>query len=473
MHRNPNRVKFISIVVFIAMIIPLGFFAAFLLYGLSFQESSPWRNTIIITSSFCFVVAGLPLLLSTENKIRVLLVYYSLAGTLFASNVAIDIYKSVKRAEWREEIKLRSVKMTSESKLDVILRLRKDGINAYPYVFPLHFQSVYMNQKEKTILPLSGISNSTIVAHQEGNSEWMVIKNDRFGFNNPDSAYEESGDRVLVVGDSYAAGFTLPQGKGVAGVLRGKGYSAINMGYAGNGPLRELATLMEYGSFVKPKSIVWMWCDGNDFDNLGDEFKVPLLVKYLESDFSQGLINKQSDIDSIGKSFAENQIKKQRLLYHSPKLTKENTPKLTSIRWKINRFLQPSKFPVTMDNIITLFHIRDLFGLTGNVSHSKPLKPILQKAKKIASRLGAKLYFVYIPSSEYIDSGIPSPSHRTVLQIASGLNLPIIDLFQLFDQFEEPLDFYEGHLNERGYRFLAEALEVEMLRGSKPSVLGN
>jgi hypothetical protein len=69
------------------------------------------------------------------------------------------------------------------------------------------------------------------------------------------------------------------------------------LGLAGAGPLLELATLTEYAAPLKPTVVLWLYFEGNDLRNLYSELKSPLLMNYLDPDFSQNLIHRQLQID--------------------------------------------------------------------------------------------------------------------------------------------------------------------------------
>jgi len=43
--------------------------------------------------------------------------------------------------------------------------------------------------------------------------------------------------------------------------------------YNSNGPLAELASLVEYGPLIKPKTVIWLYYEGNDPTDLGRELE--------------------------------------------------------------------------------------------------------------------------------------------------------------------------------------------------------
>ena len=113
---------------------------------------------------------------------------------------------------------------------------------------------------------------------------------DRFGFNNPDDEWDQTKIEYLLVGDSFTHGACVNRPNDIGSVLRKlSGNSVLNLGYGGNGPLIQYATLREY---LKPgiKNILWLYFEGNDLEDLKFELKNDILVKYLKkSNFNQNL----------------------------------------------------------------------------------------------------------------------------------------------------------------------------------------
>ena len=161
-------------------------------------------------------------------------------------------------------------------------------------------------------MPLGGISHATTVDCNES-GQFSVYKSDRFGFRNPDSVYDVGAAPIVIIGDSFAHGGCVQEGKDVAGRLRHRGFPTINMGMRGNGPLLELATLKEYGLPHKPKLVLWLYYEGNDLDGLKISQKNTFLNRYLYSEYSQNLISRQSEVDQLLKSYAKF-LKKKKII---------------------------------------------------------------------------------------------------------------------------------------------------------------
>ena len=103
--------------------------------------------------------------------------------------------------------------------------------------------------KNYPIFPLSGISNSVTINCNE-NGYYSIYQSDRYGFNNPDSEWDSIENEYLIIGDSFAHGACVNRPNDIASNLRNlSDKSVLNLGFTGNGPLIEYATLREYFNF--------------------------------------------------------------------------------------------------------------------------------------------------------------------------------------------------------------------------------
>ena len=90
-------------------------------------------------------------------------------------------------------------------------------------------------------------------------------------------------------------------------MVRKRHPGTLNLGKTGDGPLTELATLIEYLSPLQPKIVLWFYYEGNDLRDLMFEEESPLLMSYLRDNFSQRLSNYQGSIDGALAAFAAEQ----------------------------------------------------------------------------------------------------------------------------------------------------------------------
>lgn len=223
------------------------------------------------------------------------------------------------------------------------------------------------------------MSNSdTIFCNESGN--FSSYRSDRFGFNNPDDVWNEKFIDYLIIGDSFAHGACVDRPFDIASVLRLHNTTAINLGFSGNGPLSEYATLKEY---LKPnvKNILWFYYE-NDLDDLKKEMKNNILMNYLNDlNFSQNLPLRHELINNIIKE------------------------ELIDIETRKSFLIDLVKEKPIVDDIINFIKIYEtrklMFFIIKNLkSPTKPtedFEKILILANKLSIKNNSKLYFVYLP----------------------------------------------------------------------------
>jgi lysophospholipase L1-like esterase len=330
------------------------------------------------------------------------------------------------------------------TKLEVIKDLNIQGVDAVPSVYGSRLSRVIGTTREELnhLLPLSGVSNKTTVESNES-GKYLIYKSDRHGFNNPDSQWDVQSLDWLLTGDSFTHGSSVQPGEEIAGQLRSiTGNSAISLGIGGNSPLIEYAALVEYGDSLTPAKVLWIYYEGNDLgtDIIRDKTS-PLLMKYMQDGFSQNLINRQKEIDSMLEEYIFEEMEKAKQKSQSYKL---DWVRLSAVRKMIN----------IDDNI--------------DVNVDDPVfAKILTNAKERINEWGGKLYFVYLPEyKRYHDMKISHDRFRKkseVINLLKKLDIPVIDIHQeVFANHIDPISLFAlrlpGHYNADGYAEVAKAI---------------
>ena len=143
----------------------------------------------------------------------------------------------------------------------------------------------------------------------------------------------------FLAGDSYAHGACVNRPFDLASNLRKiNNSSVLNLGYAGNGPLKQLASIKEYLN-PKVKKIIWFYYSGNDFKDLREEKFSNILKNYLKiNNYSQNLKMKQSEINDFIKSEINKEkntmLEKEKLKFQSKIF---NFIKLYKTRYNLQR----------------------------------------------------------------------------------------------------------------------------------------
>ena len=277
------------------------------------------------------------------------------------------------------------------------------------------------------------------------------VYSDHHGFLNPPGQWRQDEVEILAVGDSFAAGADIQHGKGFVDLIRNGLGSTVNLGCSWNGPLFELASLVEYGPIVRPKLVAWFFYEGNDLIDLELERHSPLLMRYLQEGFEQGLSEKQTVIDVLLKDYVDARLR--RLETPEP----ENAVPLSYVVYG-----DPAeKVEIDWENVLALWNhrlpwvweygrYRDTFGL---------LHEVLARAAEITAGWDGRFVFVYLPGKHRFrnDLGrIEADAYRQeVLRVVKSLGIPLIDLTPIFERRETPRSLFDGHYSIEGNALVA------------------
>jgi len=386
---------------------------------------------IFLISSF-FILLSINFL-NKKIKLKIYIILIStIIGLYICETLLIDLKNLNRKTKHQHYIDLKK-------KQDVVLAIH-----------PFQFILKKINQKE--LFPLSGISKKlTIYCKKIENKKFITYESDRYGFRNKDINWDKKNIDFVLLGDSLAQGTCVSSDKTINSQLSqisknklNKKINTINLGFSGNGPLLEYATLKEYLKYIKAKRVLYFFYEGNDLINLQHELKDPFLKKYLDDKFQQKLIKKQSDIDRVNLNLLEQEIKKKNVdLYDFIKLRKLRS----LLEFVLNKKLK-LKDHETSEKTYQIY------------------SDILINLKKLTKNQNAELYFIYLPYISRFSSNNYDPNykvHSKIMSIVKNLDIKHIDLLSLIKlEHDDPLSMFQlrkyQHLNEAGYKFVAEAI---------------
>ena len=206
---------------------------------------------LIIIFSFTFVLLILAIL-NLINKKKFFQYFSVIFLSLFIINLLFDSF-SEKTKNIQNEMFYKSLlkdknsnyKFDFRTKKQVVEDLKKEtNSNVYPVTHP-KYKINLKDYSYKDIFPLSGISKSTVVFCNES-GEYSIYQSDRYGFNNLDINYDNNTkERVMLIGDSFVHGACVDQEDTLSSQLNKVNIPSFSISYGGNGPLLELATLIE------------------------------------------------------------------------------------------------------------------------------------------------------------------------------------------------------------------------------------
>ena len=455
-----------------------------------------WTGKRALTSPvgmilYCGLPAVLAAMLFASLRLRPLprisfaLVFVSVVAATFAANLffALREFSPTRsnRTMWFSEsdfpdlvkvAKKHNVIFDTRNKLEVIRDLQSRGIDAVPSIPPLELMPLQSDGTRKSVLtldgtevlPHGGMSNKvTVYCNESGTHEWY--ESDEHGFHNPKGVWSAAQIDVVALGDSYTQGHCVASDTNFVALIRRHYPRTLNLGINGQGPLMTLATLRDYALSLKPKVVLWFFYEGNDMTDLAEEKKSPLLMRYLQSDFRQPLLQRQTDIDQALEAFIRTRIASFRPARKPPE-TSSN---------KISRSL------FLLKEFVKLSHLRRMLGLAYGSYRDEEEEPIegslmdslkqaLREGKELVESWGGRLYFVYLPDRDRYAHQTSAMSIRAhVLRAVRHLGIPLIDIDHAFRPQPDPLALFPfrrlGHYNEAGHRLVAEEVLRTMTLG--------
>lgn len=419
---------------------------SFCIYSVTIWDmSSIWSNAILVISATLAAAFLSAFRLSASRRINLSLVVFTLAASLLFINAWFSFERAPDRVSLAQSM---GIEFDLRSIFDVVEDLRREGHNAYPALSP----NLLLNDPKAEILPLGGVSRvSTVFCNESG--KYVVFEADRFGFNNAPEAYGRPDGRILIVGDSFAQGACVERTDSVAGYLRKEGYEALSIGIVGNGPLTELASLVEYGSVLRPKLVLWFYFHDNDLINLMQELKHPILRNYLQPGFRQELVNRQDAIDSFWKAYLEDAVRQRDEAEESPNSW---TTRLAG-------------YGQNLHNWITLLNLRRKIGLTSfqwgmGQAELVQFEQVIGRARDLTASWGGKMVFVFLPSWLDFASQV-RPRRDKVFATIRKLGIQIIDFESAMRKSGDSLGLFPmrvyGHYTPEGYALLAQQILEE------------
>jgi PAS domain S-box-containing protein len=414
--------------------------------------------------------------LSAIRKITFAVLLCSVGASIYVSELLLNLWSVLPSAIEYETRQMRAraakdagVNFDRRSREEVVDDLRRQGTDAVPSIFGQAFlkggdNSIRIGGKE--VLPLGGVSSKVVVLCNEA-GRYVTYKSDGHGFSNPEEIWNKVPMSIAVLGDSFAHGYCVPPDQTFVARIRERYPATLNLGIEGNGPLLMLASLKEYASGFKPKTVLWFYFEGNDVEDLRAEAENPVLKNYLDPGaYRQGLMGRQAQLDNALLEYLE-KLKSKGVLVRG---LEESWQVIENFEFSVGRVLKVAKLSELRERLGLVYGgaraaktKRARIASTGDRDRAimELFKQILLNAKQEVGSWGGKLYFVYLPSWDpYGDPTRASPYRKRVLEIVKSVELPIIDVHETFTQQSDPLDLFphrvRAHYTEQGNRLIAE-----------------
>ncbi len=308
------------------------------------------------------------------------------------------------------------------------------------------------------LYPLGNAGQVRIVECNEG-GEYVFFDSDEFGFNNPRGILASRQVDVALVGESFAVGHCVPPDRNLASVIRHTYPRTVNLGIAGTSTLSMLAAFREYVEPVRPPLVLWV-INPNTVDSW-HELKDPLLARYLERDFKQGLIDRQAEVDRAWRDIA------------------------VGVQYEFDRrslVVIKEAEDERFDNILTLPRLRERLRLDAPLL--RPVEPVdlslflrvVRIARQTTLEWGGDFVVAIMPLYEdvVVRQMSPSQRHEHLAQVLREAGIDVIDTSAVFASQPDPASLYtmriNNHPNIEGHQLIGHTIVDELNRRRLPKL---
>jgi hypothetical protein len=425
----------------------------------------PYAHIALIFSVSIFMIGIAGLLMRQSWFLNLSLVACSVTAAVYVAEGGIE---ALRQFSERRELDLKIKYATSHgrsfdlrSQGEYLQALRAEGTAIYP-AFPRGLllkansdapTEVALQGNDGTpLLPLGSISEVQTVRGNETGT-YLVYSSDEHGFHNPRGIWSRPQLKIAAVGDSFVQGESVLSELNMIAAIRDHVPETLNLGHGGNGPLSELATILEYLPERKPKIVLWVFCEENDLqEDLEREKRSALMMGYLaDPPALQHLERRQVEIDQKLRRYFESLMKSQAAG--------------TSAGSRLREWL------VLHDLALLGFQLRhppqEDFTL---------FQRVLAAAQRAVSSWEGSLVFVYLPMPANLKHNPArlerSPRSRRireeVLRICASLSIPVLDIDTRFaadaSRLQDYFYPYHAHFTDKGYQRAGELVLDEMAK---------
>ncbi|MGI9625218.1 MAG: hypothetical protein ACR2QM_00165, partial [Longimicrobiales bacterium] len=278
------------------------------------------------------------------------------------------------------------------------------------------------------------------------------------GFNNPTGIHASDRVQIAVIGDSFVHGWCVPPERTVAGLLTSRVGSAVNLGFEASGPLAQLGILREFATPLRPPVVLWLFFGENDPGDLERDMRSPILTRYFDPSYRQGLPGLQAEIDRGLRAVIQEHRQEQEAALNRRGRRARND--------RLGRGSQVASF-------LKLRRVRRLMtrASTNPWERDYPWDPeafkrVLGQAQAEVEGWGGQMMFVYLPSwRRFAHPEDASPHKASVLAEARSLGLTVVDPTPAFEAHPDPPRLFpfgvDGHYTSEGFGILVD----EIVRG--------
>jgi hypothetical protein len=238
----------------------------------------------------------------------------------------------------------------------------------------------------------------------------------------------------------------------LAGQIRERFPRTVTFGMAGTTVLPELAILREFVEPTRPRVVIWTV--NPNFVTAEQEINDPVLRRYLDPAFSQGLIGRQAETDRFIRDVAVGV--EAELNANAARLAREQ---------RIDRMLGSWRLPELTSRLLVAMRASATPRRTTNLD---TYRQVLATARDAVEKWGGELIVVVLPIYAEVVAGQVEPGrrHRNLARVAEELGIPVVNGVELFNAVPDPAALFTMRINNHptaeGYALLAGKVADEI-----------
>jgi putative hemolysin len=214
------------------------------------------------------------------------------------------------------------------------------------------------------------------------------VKYDRNGFRN---GVDLTGADTIVLGDSMVEAISVPDAQLMTSLLaRLQGRVVANLGQYGYGPLEEQVVLKRYGLPLRPRTVLWMFYEGNDLRDV-IRYRKEMMAQREQPGFWRPYWQRSFTYNAL------EQIHMQLKKAFRPSGIRRSGVMQTSNAKKLTVYFTYPSLPLTKEDLSAL----DEAALTVAAAH------------KLCAAQGSRLVFVFIPEKFRVFQGLCQFPHES------------------------------------------------------------
>jgi hypothetical protein len=424
---------------------------------------------IVIISALFFIFSSASLL-SNKDDLKISL---SLTQIIFLFGlIGFDQYLSSKWTTSRLAIlaEQRGISFDKRSLPDVVLDDRAAGKITYPDLTPRNFYERPISLEGIKYVPLAGLPLvETVLCNESG--QYVRFKSDRFGFNNPDSIWNDKTTfDVALIGDSFAQGWCVAQGDSIVANLNREKIHSVSFGHGGLGPIGTFALIREYVTKIKPKFVIWLWYEGNDYYEFEAELSHKILSQYVnKTGWHQALYDRRDKISLAMKKRGNIELERREKIRWFPLIRWRATTADKSVVAYWRNYFSNSNLTKEVPKIGEIDSTQKQLYLK--------LLGVIQQGMTEIKELEAKPIFIYLPDHANFKtrSRLYSDVKKALFKTLKARDVVAIDMreeFRLRDMTADeifPLPA-QTHYTEAGHKAVANVIKksIQLSYGGHP-----